>query len=376
MPEATCPIGALTSFPLGIGFTPTTSIYNSLPRDTSRIQLMWGTRMTHPSFLRGPDNGGIIDEQTGMTTLRYNTNTYNLMSVQMCKSTHTPWVLPVSSQPSNKEDLMFIFNTNAVSTTPIIMIIVPIVRNGEAKTDPKYLTGLDVSGSSTGPYSMQDCVPLGDYVKYSTCLNGYSTEATTANALVFVDISGLAVSEARMTSIQKNGGFGATGFPAATAYFMNKFSTMTVSVTASTIMNQVSITSPFVNYVPPSNAPPTTDDYKCMPLDMTQIQASDLSGAKTLTQILLPELKDEKILDPGKLERGISIALGVIMGIMFFGLGIYMLWGLISGIRGSTASGPQPTVTVFSTIFALWPFLLVLIVGIACGAAITVVTSK
>ena len=375
---ATCPIGALTSFPLGIGFTPTSSIYSSLPRDTSRMQMQWGSRATRPGFLRGPTNGGIIDEQAGTTTLRYNGNSYSMTSAQIAKATHTPWILPIASQPINTEDIILIFTTNAATTTPIIMIVVPVVRNGTAKTDSTYLTALDISGDAgDGPFSLEDCLPLNDYVKYTTCLNGYSTDATAANALVFVDISGLSVSPTLMTAIQTES-FGGNPFPSATSDFMTKFSSSTKSVTAATIGTQVSISSPFVTYVPPSNAPPSTDNYKCMPLDMAQIQGSDLSGAKTLTEILLPQQKDVKILDPGKLEKGISIALGIVMGIMFFGLGIYMLWSFIEGTRGAaaTVSGAAPTVTIFSKLYSLWPFLLVLIVGIASGAAITVITSQ
>jgi hypothetical protein len=177
-----------------------------------------------------------------------------------------------------------------------------------------------------------------------------------------------------MDGIKKNLGI---DFPIPISYFMNEFSE-SKSVTAETIGKVVSISSPFINYTPPLVPEASTDNYKCMPLDMAQIQTSDMVGAKTLTEVLLPKAKDAKILDPGKLEKAISIALGVVMGIMFFGLGFYMIFTFIQGARGaaSTVSGAAPTVTIFSQLYSLWPFLLVLIVGIAAGAAITVVTSN
>ena len=369
---AACPVGSLTSFPLGIDFTPTYDIYKNLSRDTASIQVQWGSRATKPGFLLGSNNGGLIDEQSGMTTLRYNSMTYNLITVQIAKATHTPWMLPISAQPDNKEDIIFIFTTTARSTTPIIMIIVPIVRDGTAQSDPMYLTALNSDGDAgSGPYSLDKCMPFNDYVKYTTCLNGYSTEAPTANAIVFVAVEGLKVSPTLMAAIQE--GFGGNPFPAPTSDFMTKFTVSRFAVTPATIGTKVSISSPFSIYVAPSDAPPTTDNYKCMPLDMAQIQTSDLSGAKTLTQILLPEQQDIKLVNPGKLEKGISIALGIIMGAAFFGLGIYMLWTLIQGTRAAaaTVSGATPTVTIFSKLYSLWPFILVLAVGIAAGAVIT-----
>lgn len=224
-----------------------------------------------------------------------------------------------------------------------------------------------------GPFSLENCLPLKDYIKYTSCLNGYSSDAPTANAVIYVDISGLSVSSVLMDGIKRNLG---VDFPTPISYFMSKFSQTKKSVTGDTIGKVVSISSPFVTYEPPLVAEASTDNYKCMPLDMAQIQTSDMVGAKTLTEVLLPKQKEAKILDPGKLEKAISIALGVVMGLMFFGLGFYMLFTFIQGARATGVSGPEPTVTIFSKLYSLWPFLLVLVIGIAAGAAITVVTSK
>jgi hypothetical protein len=338
--------------------------------------MQWGTRTTPPVFLKQATSGGTIDEKDGSTTLRYNTNTYNLISVQIAKATHTSWLVPTKSQPDNKEDLIFIFTSSAADPR-ILMIVVPIIRTGRARTDPLYLTALGATteaDAGKGPFSLEDCLPLRDYIKYTSCLNGYSTDAPTANAVMYVDVSGISVSPTLMDGIKRNLGF---DFPTPVSYFMNKFSGSKI-MTAETIGKVVSISSPFVTYEPPIVAEASTDNYKCMPLDMAQIQTSDMVGAKTLTEVLLPKAKEAKILDPGKLEKGISIALGVVMGIMFFGLGFYMIFTFIQGARGaaSTVSGAAPTVTIFSKLYSLWPFLLVLIIGIAAGAAITVVTSK
>ena len=328
--------------------------------------------------MKGSTAGGILDENVAAATntLVYNKIRYNLASVQIAKSTHTAWVLPITAQPENKEDMIFIFSTPTKHDIPILMIVVPIVRTGAPQTDPLYLTALDVSNNvQNKTFSLEDCIPKNDYIKYTTCLTGYSTEASSANVIVFVNTAGLSVSRTLIEAILKKV-FTAATFPVATADFMTKFSTTTSSVTAADIGNRVSITSPFINYVPPSNAPPSTDNYKCMPLDMAQIQRSDLSGAKTLTQVLLPDRKDSKILDPGKLERGISIALGIVMGILFFSVGIYILWKFIEGAKATAAGTAVPTVTIFSKLYSLWPFLLVLIVGISTGVVITVLTSK
>ena len=120
MVVSVCPLIRLTSFPLGIEFTPTEGTYKSLPRVNSRIQMQWGTRMTKPAC-----SGGLLDESDGTTTLRYDTNTYNLTSAQIIKSTHKSWLVPITE---NTEDILFIFTTPSTTTlTPIIMIIIPIV---------------------------------------------------------------------------------------------------------------------------------------------------------------------------------------------------------------------------------------------------------
>ena len=372
MAQPQCPAGALTSFPLKIGFTPTSDTYKNIPVDNTELVFQWQPRSISPSFEKIPLNSGLIDEPTGLTTLRYNTKIYSLISVQIAQATHTEWLPTNQSRLDNKEDIIFIFKTS-VSEPLNIMIVVPIIKNGTAQTDPLYLTALDPSsGLENGPFSLDDCVPRSNYIKYTSCLPGYSKDAPSNNALIYVDISGLSVSPTLMDSIKKNS-FAGSNFPAKpTADFMNRFTSDLKTITSTTIGTNVAMSSRFVNSTGQSNKSESTDNYKCMPLDMAQIQTSDLVGAKKLTEILLPEQKEAKILNPGKLERGISIALGIIMGIMFFGLGIYMLLGFIKGSQG----GVTETTTIVSKIYGIWPFILVLIIGIASGAAITVVTSQ
>lgn len=118
-------------------------------------------------------------------------------------------------------------------------------------------------------------------------------------------------------------------------------------MTAESIKTNISLSpSPFQNYVPPSDAPPSTDNYKCMPLDMAQIQTSDLSGAKTLTQILLPEARDMKILNPGMTEYVLTIVIGVTMGLLIIGVAFLTVFNVVipavapaAAVAGATA-GP------------------------------------
>lgn len=379
MGGSTCPLRAMTSFPLGIDFTPTPGFYTSLSNDNKSLVMQWGVRLTKPGF-----SGQFIDEQTGTTsttTLRYDTNTYHLTGLQITKPTHTSWLLPVTSQPLNKEDILFMFTTTSTSSTaPIIILIVPVVRNGTARTDPVYLMALDSGEAGAGPFPLKDCLPDKNYIKYTTCLKGYSTEASSANAIVYVNTTGLSVSATLMAAIQKNN-FGGNPFPIPIADFMQKYSLTQISVTAETIKTHVSVSSsPFQNYVPPSDAPPNTDNYKCMPLDMTQIQTSDLSGAKTLTQILLPEARDMKILNPGMTEYVLTIVIGVTMGLLILGVGFLTVSNVvipaIAPAAGAAVAGAAGGPTLVQRLYDVRFYILAGFVGVFIGGLASYFTTK
>jgi len=376
MGVTTCPPSSKTSFPLGIGFTPTTGVYSSLSMDKSRLEMQWGIRSTKPGF-----SGDYVNEEAGATTttLRYNTNTYSLTALQISKSTHTPWLLPVTSQPLNTEDIVLTFiTTSKTSTTPIIIVVIPIVRNGTARTDPLYLTALDTASDEIkGTFSLKDCLPDNNYIKYTVCIPGYTTEASSADAIVYVNTTGLSVSSTLMAAIQKNS-LGGRQFPTPDADFMQEWKKVRISMTAESIKTHVSMSSsPFENYMPPSDAPPSTDNYKCMPLDMAQIQTSDLSGAKTLTQILLPEARDVKILDPGMTEYVLTIVIGVTLGIIILSVGFLTVSNVvipaIAPAAGAAAVGGP---TLVQRLYDVRFYILAGFVGVFIGGLASYFTTK
>jgi len=262
----------------------------------------------------------------------------------------------------------------------MIMIIVPIVRDGKARTDPPYLLALDSSVDNQGPFSLEDCLPLNNYITYTTCLAGYSSEASSVNAITYVNTTGLSVSPELMNTI-KSKCLGGLAYLALSDAFMVKFPMTRVTMNDVTTMSKyVSVAaSPFTNYVPPSNAPPTTDNYKCMPLDMAQIQTSDLSGAKTLTQVLLPTVKDQKLLDPGLTEKVLTIILGVALVLLVFVVGFLTVFNVVVPAAGA-AAGVTPAAgaaavasatTSTQTLTVMMPYILAAGIGLVAGSLIT-----
>ena len=166
---------------------------------------------------------------------------------------------------------------------------------------------------------------------------------------------------------------GGNPFPSPTPDFMTKFGgeKSKVFMNAGTINKYVSISSPFVNYVPPSDAPPNTDNYKCMPLDMAQIQTSDLSGAKTLTQVLLPEAKGDKLLDPGLTEKVLTIILGVTMGIIILSVGFFTIFNIVVPSVAPTAGESGLTNNIMKMLADMKYYILAGVIGVIAGALIS-----
>jgi hypothetical protein len=338
-----CSINGLRSFPIGINITPTDEIYNKL-KDSSypAISVEWGTRSKQPSFTNTTSYGGVLDdtESSTKTSLQYNGNTYTLMSAQVAAATHNGWIVS-SARKDNKEDLVLIFSTSGtVASLPrnTLIIIIPILRTGTS--NPAYLSGIITRG--TPPYSLESCMPSGLYAIYSTCLDGYVLGAASQSAAVFVHTVGLPVSPELISGILSMGAFGTT-FPVLHAPFMTSLTSANAVGSDSFPINRYVITaSPFTKALPiPPTETVSTDNYKCTPLDASTIVDGkikfDTATGKTLTQVIAPSTGP---INPGKFERGLSITLGVILGILFFGIGFYFLSNIIAPTPAT--SGPIP----------------------------------
>lgn len=196
------------SFPTNLSFPIDSEKYSVLGTPTPLgITFQWATRTTPPEF--ESSNRGSLLPEPGESTLRYNERTYKLTRIQISKPTHTSWVIPVTAQPQNLEDVILTFLTTDVLTDQpnIIIIVIPILRAEVSATDSAYLKALadpNLIGAGTSPASLFPARETDPYAYYSVCATGYAKDDPPQNILVVTLIRGLYISNATMNAVLAN----------------------------------------------------------------------------------------------------------------------------------------------------------------------------
>lgn len=274
-----CDTNSVT-FPLGLALTASDTLYDSVDEPRA-IDFQWAARSTPPAFVnKGVD--ATIDEvgagNTNLSTLRYNNVTYTIHSVQIVGATHRNWILPTSAQESNREDIIMIFsNTSATIQYQYLMIVIPILQTATAQQDPSYLLGLGNGIQSTGPYSLQSCLPKNPkspFAQYSACLDGRTAKAPPSFVNVFVSVEGIEVTMSLMKTILKLRG-AATEFPTPTLPYIATTSGINTLVNNTEFTTYVNTTRHLLNY---SNV---ASIFK----DMGVVSRTDPTSAYTCSQL-------------------------------------------------------------------------------------------
>lgn len=279
-----CDANSVT-FPLGLALTASDTLYDSVDEPLA-IDFQWATRSTPPTFINKAVDA-TTDEvgagNTNLSTLRYKNVTYTVQSVQIAAATHTKWILPTSAQDSNTEDIIMIFsNTSATIQYQYIMIVIPILRTGSpgtpvSQSDPPYLLGLGNGTQSTGPYSLQSCIPSNPkstFAYYSACLDGRTANAPPSFVNVFISVEGLPVTRSLMNTILKARG-AATTFPTPTLPYIATSSGINTLVNNTEFTTYVNTSSHLLDY---SNV---ASIFK----DMSIVSRTDPTSAYTCSQL-------------------------------------------------------------------------------------------
>jgi hypothetical protein len=337
-----CPSGAITRFPLQLSATITDLLYDGVSEPIT-MDIQWAARSTPPMFI-DPKIESKTDEvgagNTNLTTLRFNNNNYTVSSVQFIKASHTPWILPLSSQPLNKEDIVITFSTNNTTLQYAhITFVIPILRDGTS-TNPTYLNGLS-DPNTNGPFSLQSCFPSNSRARfafYAICLAGYSLSSPSQNAYVFVSTDGIRVSSELMTKIL--GIRGGIDFGSFSPSYLNRLSGTSTIVGYTDFSKYVMSTTNLLNYndfkrlYPQIETDVRQDDtsaYQCVAIDPDSAIVDgklsvDIKSGEVLTDVLekRDQLRAENnvtvSMDPGRLERYMGTALGIILSILLFGM--------------------------------------------------------
>ena len=353
-----CPEGAITSFPLQMGITATDILYDSV-NEPITMDFQWASRSTPPSFVDTVTS--ITDEvgsgNTNVTTLRFLNNSYSVSSVQFVAASHTPWILPTTAQAKNKEDIIITFSSSNTNTVyNYLTFVIPILRSGSA-LEPNYLKGLS-NPNANGPFSVNDLFPKNPnarFAYYSTCLQGFSQTAPTANVYVFVCTNGIQVSSRLMDGILAASGKSTT-FGSFTPPYVSRLTDIVTVLSSNTdFTNFVMTTTDLLNYAGFSAARPSMDTnirkddtsaYQCVPIDPDSVVDGQINVDLTTGGLSLKDVMEQRdalraahglkpSMDPGRLEAFLGTALGIMLAVVFAMAILYFLFAYVSGAQPS-----------------------------------------
>lgn len=367
--QMSCPAGAITSFPLPMGITATDTLYDTVSEPLT-ISFQWAMRSTPPKFTANSAIDEVGSGNTNHSTLRFQNNTYTIMSVQIIQPSHKAWVVPTSAQEKNKEDMAIIFSGNDTNlNTPYLVFIVPILRSS-SQAEPTYLKGLSDSNSN-GPFSLSQVFPTNPRSKfayYSTCLSSASGGATQ-NMYVFVSVNGVNISDALMAKISGKLSLGQFNSTLVTP-FMTRLTTSSITINAVSRFTQyVMTTSQLLNYANfkqqytnvNMNANTRDDDtsaYTCVPIDPDDAVVNgqltvDLDKGEVLSNVLAQRESKRSLhslsgkLDPTRFVAFFESGLGIFMGFLISLLFILFVYFAVNRYKGPAATaGAAATSTV------------------------------
>ena len=385
----TCPTGSINAFPLQLSLTATDTLYDTVSEPLT-MDFQWASRSTPPLFVN-PKTSGITDEvgsgNSNLSTLRFMNLTYTVSAVQIITASHKGWVLPITSQQNNTEDLVITFS-NSTATHPYIAFVIPILRSTQ-QVNPGYLQGLS-DPNANGPFSLSSCFPVNPrarFVYYSICMNGSTATAPTQKMYVFVSTDGIQVAQTLMTALMAVSG-NKTQFSTYSPPPSVRFSTTTKMISSVADFSTYVQTSTqllnftdFKNYYPDNkvsalDAPDhDANSYQCVAVDPDSAIVDGRIQIDLSTGELLPEVLSKRDslraahsvkggMDPGRFEKYMGTALGVILSIVFFGV---ILWLIVFNLM---ELGNEAGVYTWLTLIPsyLLPALLMGFIGFIIGA--------
>ena len=369
----TCPQGAIQTFPLMLDFNATVETYDVVNAPLS-IDFKWGTRTNAPQFFNTEGNRHAIDEVgeglSNLTSFKYLGVEYELNRVEIAAATHTGWILPADRRSNNDEDIVITFEARQSTTSAqyrYILFVIPIIRSENVSVESSYLRALLNRGAS-GPFSIRTCFPSSVtslFGYYSACLNGIQPPYAIDNVHIFVSTEGIPMLRETMMNLLKIVNPTATAFPAANPPFKNRF---TIGMNPMALQrsqfgefvlstNQLLNAAGFIANVlrsTPETRHDNLDAYKCVALNPdSDIEGGginiDVETGTPLKEVLETREAERAalgtkatqdggvVLNPGRLEKLLSSAIGIFMIII-------VVFGVILLISNYFGRGQSPAV--------------------------------
>jgi hypothetical protein len=348
-----CPTGSIQSFPLGLGLSPNETTYALVADAIPPMDFIWATERS------------VIDPGGRSQTLLYWRNTkYTNYSTQLVAPTHNGWL--VANKSNNRADFIMIFQTNSDTVSyRYIVLVIPLIEIDPSSTAaPEYLQRLQ-DPSRTGDYSLRTMFPEDSramFAYYTTCLKGYSDMASPEMVSVFVSVTGINVPGQILRDIKSARYGGSNNYPTFTPPFNTRLSTtqQTVGSSGMAFTDYIYSTTQLLNfqqagreYVDASKAirEDTLDSYQCVPLDPDRnIEDGkikvDLDTGEVLSDVIAERAavraadSTQGSMDPGRLEKYMGTAIGIVLAIIFFSIILYFMWNLLQKATGfSTLDG-------------------------------------
>jgi hypothetical protein len=392
--QMSCPTGAIQSFPLKMGITASDTLYDTVS-EALTVSFQWAARTTPPRFIQ--NFVSTLDEigagNTSLSTLRFQNNNYTISNVEIIQPSHKAWILPVSGQGSNYEDIAITFASNDTKlNTQYITFVIPIIRTS-SPIQPTYFKGLS-DPNSNGTFSLGQLLPTNTRTKfayYSTCLSPSGAGLPSQNMYVFVCISGLSVSDALMKNLLTKVSLGQFSSK-ITAPFMTRLTGPSVTISNAEILTQyVMTTTELLNYDNfkgqysrvNMNANTRVDDtssYKCVPIDpedaVTNGQLTvNLDNGEVLSQVLAERDSTRSLhslfgnLDRSRFvklfEGGLGIFMGVLLCLLFILFGYFAVRKLKGGstttaTTATTATGTSSQIMTVLTNISVYGFVVLI----------------
>jgi hypothetical protein len=200
-----CSTSGLRDFPI-VNSVPVTSSLNASIYEETAFDIQWGPKATPPAFI--PDGSkagqGFLEYgSASSTTLRFNGNSFSLLSVQLCAPQHRSF-LPQRLQQDVSGEIILGFKANTSIAEGYVFLCVPI-RMGATPSPSVYLEALRQDRLDGKPTSLLSVFPSDThFLSYSTCLRRReATSTTTHNARVLVFSEGLVYPAANFLEIAR-----------------------------------------------------------------------------------------------------------------------------------------------------------------------------
>lgn len=344
-----CSVTGVRDFPIDNRVTVTPQLYQKIP-GSFLIDLQWAKRTVPPTI----GARGVFQEISSqqVSTLRFQSNTYKLIEVQLCAPQHTN-LLPDSKKSAIKAEIIITFKSASSSISePYLYFCIPIV-SGSTSNPSAYLEALRTDRLPGRPIGYDTLIPEDKhFLSYTTCLQQVTdskTQPIQTKVLVFVGC--LTYPHENLLEILRK----VPDFRQSSEF--PEVSSLPENVRPRTQATRFLITSEtefssFLLYCnlsaggatsEPATRVDSTDAYKCVPLIPDENVKDgkiivDTEKGELLSQVLKDRSDDDNSgqggLSPADVERAIAIVFGIALGIFVLSVLAYAITLATTGNAG------------------------------------------